>query len=184
MIRAAMPSRGRQRRDRDTGTPTDRNLALELVRVTEGAAIAAARLMGRNRKEEADQAALDEMRRSLSYVDTDGVVVIGEGEKDEAPMLDMGERAVLRAEGEELGTLLTLDDLCAGGNVFFAAAGITDGELLQGVRFGGRGMVSTHGVVMRSYSGTVRYIEAAHDITRLRRRAPMLPQAPAAEVRC
>jgi fructose-1,6-bisphosphatase II len=352
-----MPNRGRQRRDvgtqrRDIGTPIDRNLALELVRVTEGAAIAAARFMGRNQKDEADQAAVDEMRRSLSYVDMDGVVVIGEGEKDEAPMLyigervgngsppqvdvavdpidgtrlvarglpggiatvalaergslfqthcyymeklivgprakkviditdtvgnnlrriaraegrdvadltvvvldrerhekllreirnagarvkmimdgdvaaglmaamehrtgidvlmgiggapeavlaacavkavgggmqgrlsprDEGERAVLRAEGKELGAVLSLDDLCAGENVFFAATGITDGELLQGVRFGGQGVVTTHSIVMRSYSGTVRYVEATHDIVRLRRRAPMVPLAPATEV--
>jgi fructose-1,6-bisphosphatase II len=76
----------------DLGTPIDRNLALELVRVTEGAAMAAARYMGRNNKEEADQAAVDSMRRSLGFVDMDGIVVIGEGEKDEAPMLYNGER--------------------------------------------------------------------------------------------
>src|SRR5438067_11536609 len=77
---------------RDLGTPIDRNLALELVRVTEGASLAAARFMGRNQKEAADQAAVDSMRRSLGFVDMDGVVVIGEGEKDEAPMLYIGER--------------------------------------------------------------------------------------------
>ncbi|MBV8302545.1 MAG: fructose-bisphosphatase class II, partial [Candidatus Dormibacteraeota bacterium] len=76
----------------ELGTPIDRNLALELVRVTEGAAMAAARFMGRNQKEDADQAAVDSMRRSLNFVDMDGVVVIGEGEKDEAPMLYIGER--------------------------------------------------------------------------------------------
>ena len=317
----------------------DRNLALELVRVTEGAAMAAARYMGRNNKDEADQAAVDSMRRSLGFVDMDGVVVIGEGEKDEAPMLyigervgngnppevdvavdpidgtrlvarglpggiatvalaergtlfqthcaymeklivgpnaakviditdttannlrriaraegrsvddltvvvldrerhdrlldeirasgarvklimdgdvaaglmaaldhrtgidclmgiggapeavlaacaikavgggmqarlwprDEGERAVVRNEGKDPSVVLTLDDLCAGENVFFAATGITDGELLQGVRFLGNTAV-THSVVMRSYSGTVRYVEAQHDIARLRRR--------------
>src|SRR5579884_3476835 len=77
---------------RELGTPIDRNLALELVRVTEGAAMAAARYMGRNQKEDADQAAVDSMRRSLNFVDMDGLVVIGEGEKDEAPMLYIGER--------------------------------------------------------------------------------------------
>jgi fructose-1,6-bisphosphatase II len=336
-----MPPRARQRRD--IGTPIDRNLALELVRVTEGAAIAASRFMGRNNKDDADQAAVDEMRRSLSFVDMDGVVVIGEGEKDEAPMLyigervgngnppevdvavdpidgtrlvarglpggiatvaladrgslfqthcyymeklivgprarrviditdtvannlrriaraegrdvadltvvvldrerhdkllreiraagarvklimdgdvaaglmaamehrtgidvlmgvggspeavlaacavkalgggmqcrlaprDEGERAVVRAEGKELGAVLQLDDLCAGENLFFAATGITGGELLEEVRFPGRNQVSTHSVVMRSYSGTVRYIEATHDLARLRARAPI-----------
>jgi fructose-1,6-bisphosphatase II len=79
------------RRRRALGTPIDRNLALELVRVTEGAAMSAARFMGRNNKEEADGAAVDSMRKSLGHVDMDGVVVIGEGEKDEAPMLFNGE---------------------------------------------------------------------------------------------
>lgn len=70
----------------------DRNLGLELVRVTEAAALAAGRWMGKGLKEEADQAAVDAMRYALSAVDMDGVVVIGEGEKDEAPMLYIGEQ--------------------------------------------------------------------------------------------
>jgi fructose-1,6-bisphosphatase II len=70
----------------------DRNLALELVRVTEAAALAAARLVGMGEKEAADQAAVDAMRLVLSSVHMDGVVVIGEGEKDEAPMLYNGEQ--------------------------------------------------------------------------------------------
>ena len=69
----------------------DRNLALELVRVTEAAALAAARWVGRGDKEAADQAAVDAMRLMLDTVPMDGVVVIGEGEKDEAPMLFNGE---------------------------------------------------------------------------------------------
>ena len=69
----------------------DRNLALELVRVTEAAALASARLVGRGDKEAADQAAVDAMRHVLDTVPMDGVVVIGEGEKDEAPMLFNGE---------------------------------------------------------------------------------------------
>jgi fructose-1,6-bisphosphatase II len=69
----------------------DRNLALELVRVTEGAALAAARWMGRGEKEAADQAAVDAMRLLMDTVSMDGVVVIGEGEKDHAPMLYNGE---------------------------------------------------------------------------------------------
>jgi len=75
-----------------TESPLERNLALELVRVTEAAALQAARWMGRGDKEAADQAAVDAMRQALRYVDMDGVVVIGEGEKDEAPMLYIGER--------------------------------------------------------------------------------------------
>jgi fructose-1,6-bisphosphatase II len=325
-----MPRSVRQRHE--VGGAIDRNIALELIRVTERAAIAASRFMGRNQKEEADQAAVDSMRRTLSFVDMDGVIVIGEGEKDEAPMLYIGERvgngnppevdvavdpidgtrlvarglpdgiatvamaergslfhtrghymeklivgplakdviditdsvannlrriaraedrdvreltvvvidrprhdrlleeiratgarvkmimdgdvaaglmaameertgidalmgiggapeavlaacavkavgggmqgrlapqsdaerSVLRSEGKDPGEVLTLDDLCAGENVFFAATGITDGELLEGVRFHGRGKVTTHSVVMRSQSGTVRYVEATH----------------------
>src|SRR5947208_12808719 len=70
----------------------DRNLAMELVRVTEAAALAASRWMGRGEKDGADGAAVDAMRIVLESVPMDGVVVIGEGEKDEAPMLYNGER--------------------------------------------------------------------------------------------
>jgi fructose-1,6-bisphosphatase II len=70
----------------------DRNLAMELVRVTESAALAAARWVGRGDKNAADGAAVDAMRNLLDTVNMDGVVVIGEGEKDEAPMLYNGER--------------------------------------------------------------------------------------------
>jgi fructose-1,6-bisphosphatase II len=71
--------------------PVDRNLALELVRVTEAAALSAARLLGMGDKEAADQAAVDGMHAVLHTIQMDGVVVIGEGEKDEAPMLHNGE---------------------------------------------------------------------------------------------
>ncbi len=70
----------------------DRNLAMELVRTTEAAALAAARWQGRGQKESGDQAAVDAMRQVLSTVEIDGTVIIGEGEKDEAPMLYNGER--------------------------------------------------------------------------------------------
>src|SRR5579884_746563 len=76
----------------DQDARVDRNLALELVRVTEAAALAAARMAGRGDKEGADQAAVDAMRAMLDSVSMDGVVVIGEGEKDRAPMLYNGER--------------------------------------------------------------------------------------------
>jgi len=78
----------------------DRNLALEIVRVTEAAALASARWQGRGDKESGDQAAVDAMRKMLSSVDMDGVVVIGEGEKDEAPMLYNGERVGSGAQPE------------------------------------------------------------------------------------
>jgi len=313
------------------GEKPDRNLALELVRVTEAAALAAGRWMGRGDREGCDQAAVNAMRLILSTIDMDGVVVIGEGEKDEAPMLYNGERigngrppqvdvavdpidgtrllslgrgnalsvvalsergtmfnpgpivymdkiavgpeakgvidirapvvenlrrvaaakhkdvddltavilerprherlisevraagarirlitdgdvagAVMAAiegtgvdillgiggtpegviaacalkclggeiqgllwprdeaerqralaAGYDLDKVLTTDDLVQGDNVFFAATGITDGELLRGVRYFGAG-AKTHSLVMRSRSGTVRYIEATH----------------------
>src|SRR3970040_684240 len=72
--------------------PVEHNLGLNLVRVTETAAMGAARWLGRGDKEAADQAAVDGMRLHLATLDIDGLVVIGEGEKDSAPMLFNGER--------------------------------------------------------------------------------------------
>jgi len=72
--------------------PAERNLGLDLVRVTETAAMGAAKWLGRGDKEAADQAAVDGMRLHLSTLDIDGLVIIGEGEKDHAPMLFNGER--------------------------------------------------------------------------------------------
>ncbi len=315
----------------------DRNLALELVRTTEAAALAASRWMGRGDKNGADGAAVDAMRVVLDTVPMDGVVVIGEGEKDDAPMLFNGERigdgtpmltdiavdpidgttltalgrgnaiaviavsergtmldpgpcvymekiavgpeaagtiditrsaseniaAVAKAKrgsvrdvtavildrprheeliaevratgarvrlipdgdvagaistawpesgadillgiggtpegvitaaalkcmgGEQQGRLwprddderaaaiaagfdldrvLTNDDMVAGDNCFFAATGITDGELLKGVHYDSRG-ATTQSLVMRSKSGTVRLVNARHQIAKLR----------------
>ncbi|MET0728953.1 MAG: class II fructose-bisphosphatase [Acidimicrobiales bacterium] len=315
----------------------DRNLALELVRTTEAAALAASRWMGRGDKNGADGAAVDAMRIILDTVPMDGIVVIGEGEKDEAPMLFNGERigdgtpmltdiavdpvegttltalgqggaisviavsergtmfdpgpcvymekiavgpecigviditksatenleAVAEAKGErvrdvtavildrprhealiaevraagarirlirdgdvagaistgwpgagadillgiggtpegvitaaamkcmggeqqgrlwprndeerdaaiaagyDLSKVLTDEDLVSGGNCFFAATGITDGDLLKGVHYNSRG-ARTHSLVMRSKSGTVREVNATHQISKLR----------------
>ncbi len=72
--------------------PIERNIAMELARVTESAALSAARYMGMGDKELVDQAAVDAMRFTLGSIAMDGIVVIGEGEKDEAPMLYIGER--------------------------------------------------------------------------------------------
>lgn len=316
----------------ETGrTLPDRNLALELVRVTEAAALAAGRWMGRGDKEAVDHAAVEAMRLVLNTIRMDGIVVIGEGEKDQAPMLYNGERLgtgeppqvdiavdpvegttllaqgqpnalsvvalaergtmffpgpivymdkiavgpeakgaidieapvavnlrnVARARGKDindltvvildrdrhkklieevrhagarirllphgdvagglmtamestgidillgiggspeavltacalkciggeiqaklwprneeerrkaldmgydLGKIYATDDLCSGQNIFFSATGITDGELLKGVRYFGGG-ARTETLVMRSKSGTVRRIEATH----------------------
>jgi fructose-1,6-bisphosphatase II len=325
-----------------TGSQTagrpDRNLALELVRVTEAAALAAARMVGRGDKEGADQAAVDAMRAVLDSVSMDGVVVIGEGEKDKAPMLfngeqigdgtspqvdvavdplegtrltalgmpsaiavialaergamfspgpivymekiaggpeiadlldldrplgetlaliaerkqvdirdvmvvmldrerhheamrevreagarvrlildgdvsaallavsdnspvdllwgiggtpegvisaaaikciggellgrlwprDDSEREAAQADGYDLERVLTCDDLVAGEDVFFSATGVTDGDVLQGVRYQGDRGATTESLVMRARSGTVRRVAARHDRSKLR----------------
>src|SRR5688572_4592632 len=86
----------------------DRNLALELVRTTEAAAMAASRWMGRGDKNGADGAAVDAMRIVLDTVPMDGIVVIGEGEKDEAPMLFNGERI---GDGTSIETDIAVDPI-------------------------------------------------------------------------
>jgi len=83
----------------------DRNLALEVVRVTEAAALAASRLMGRGDERTADQVAVDAMRTALNSLSIDGTVVIGEGERDEAPMLFIGEK-VGTGEGPKIDIAL------------------------------------------------------------------------------
>ena len=318
--------------------PPDRNLALELVRVTESGALAAARLVGMGDKEAADQAAVDAMRSVLGSVQMDGIVVIGEGEKDEAPMLyngehvgdgsepavdiavdplegttltakgmpsalsviaiaprgamfdpgpcvymeklaggsdladlldldrpigetvglvaerrevevgditvivldrprhddgikairdagarvrlisdgdvsaallavstrspvdllwgvggtpegvisaaaiksiggglvgrlwprDESERSAALEAGYDLGRQLTQDDLVVGEDCFFSATGVTDGDVLQGVRYEGRGTATTESIVMRSRTGTVRRVHARHNREKLR----------------
>jgi fructose-1,6-bisphosphatase II len=87
-----LSSRGLAGSSLPLGGGLDRNIALELCRVTEAAALAAARWMGRGNKNALDQAAVNAMRDRLRVIQMDGVVVIGEGEKDEAPMLYIGER--------------------------------------------------------------------------------------------
>jgi fructose-1,6-bisphosphatase II / sedoheptulose-1,7-bisphosphatase len=81
----------------------ERNLALEAVRVTEAAAIAASRWMGRGDEKSADQAAVDAMRQALNGLEIEGTVVIGEGERDEAPMLYIGEKV-----GKNIGPKLDI----------------------------------------------------------------------------
>lgn len=76
----------------------DRNLALEFVRITEAAALASSRYMGRGDEKAADQAAVDAMRKAFDTVQINGTVVIGEGERDEAPMLFIGEKVGMNAE--------------------------------------------------------------------------------------
>jgi fructose-1,6-bisphosphatase II len=322
----------------------DRNLALELLRVTEAAALAAAPLQGRGNKEEADRRAVDAMRSALASVDMKGTVVIGEGEKDHAPMLYFGEevgnglepvvdvavdpidgtrltasgqpgalavvalaergsmftthlhymeklvvgrrargvididmpvdwnlrriakaeglhprdlvvvildrdrnqeiirqvrdvgarirlisdgdvagaimsaletktgmhvmmgsggategviaacavkalggdmqgrlllrddneKAMAGKEGHRPGTVLGIDDFCSGHNIFFAATGITHGELLEGVRYE-ENYAFTHSMVLRTASGTMRFVEAYHEMSALRSKG-LLPE--------
>jgi fructose-1,6-bisphosphatase II len=116
-----------------SSTRPDRNLALELVRVTEAAALAAARWVGRGEKEEADQAAVDAMRLMLDTVPMDGLVVIGEGEKDEAPMLYNGERI---GDGSPPEVDIAVDPL-------------------EGTRLTARGMPSAIAVIALAERGTM-----------------------------
>jgi fructose-1,6-bisphosphatase II len=81
---------------------------------------------------------------------------------------DEGERQAALDAGYDLDRILTCDDLCSGEDVFFAASGVTDGDVLQGVRYRGPG-ASTESLVMRSRSGTVRRIQSRHDREKLRR---------------
>lgn len=85
----------------DNGTGLSRMLTLEIARVTEAAAVAAAKLCGRGDEEAADQAAVDAMRRELNRLPIQGLIVIGEGERDEAPMLYIGEEVGI-GEGPEV----------------------------------------------------------------------------------
>src|SRR4249920_3544115 len=78
------------------------------------------------------------------------------------------ERSAALDAGYDLGRILTADDLCAGEDVFFSATGVTDGDVLQGVRYRGSG-ATTESLVMRSRSGTVRRVHARHDRAKLRR---------------
>lgn len=113
----------------------ERNLALEFVRVTEAAAIASAREMGRGERKHADQVAVDAMRRALNDLEFDGTVVIGEGERDEAPMLYIGEKV---GKGGGIKIDIALDplegtNLCATGaaNALSVIAAAEDGNFLH-----------------------------------------------------
>jgi fructose-1,6-bisphosphatase II len=135
------------------GTPPDRNLALELVRVTEAAAMGAGRWIGRGDKNAADQAAVDGMRLMLDTVQMDGVVVIGEGEKDEAPMLFNGESigsgfgpsvdvAVDPLEGTRLTALgqanaIAVIAVAERGTMFFPGAAVYMDKIAAGAEIAG-----------------------------------------------
>lgn len=116
----------------------NRNFALEFVRVTEAAALASARTMGRGDEKVADQAAVDAMRNALNSIEFDGKVVIGEGERDEAPMLYIGEKVGKARDGQATRLDLALDPLegttiCAKGlnNAISVIAIAEDGNFLH-----------------------------------------------------
>ncbi len=93
-------------KSKDSDRPIERNIAMELVRVTEAAALASARHLGRGDKTTIDEAAVAAMRYVLGYVPMDGIVIIGEGEKDHAPMLYIGERI---GDGSDLKVDIAVD---------------------------------------------------------------------------
>ena len=113
----------------------ERNIALELVRVTEVAAMAAARYFGRGDKTLVDKAAVDAMRYTLGYIRMDGIVVIGEGEKDQAPMLYIGERI---GDGSDLQVDIAVDPV-------------------DGTNLVARGLPGAISVVALSSKGTMNY---------------------------
>jgi len=162
-------------------------LALRAALVTEKSAIAASSLAGHGDEKAADQAAVDAMRTDLNAMDIKGRVVIGEGERDEAPMLYIGEE-VGRGKGPEIdialdpleGTTLTRNDDevsrarrvgidkldqkydlegLASGPTIFSATGVTQGSLLDGVKKSG-GYVQTHTLIMNSVDKAVQKLRS------------------------
>ena len=123
------PQKADARMSAQTKEMMDRNLALEVVRVTEAAALAASMLVGRGDKEAADQVAVDAMRHTLNSLHIKGRIVIGEGERDEAPMLYIGEE-VGTGEGPEIDIALDplegTDITAAGGPNALAVVAMTD----------------------------------------------------------
>jgi fructose-1,6-bisphosphatase II len=84
------------------------------------------------------------------------------------------ERAIAKREGHAEGKVLTIDDLCSGSNIFFAATGITTGDLLKGVRYEDF-YAYTHSILLRLASGTMRYVDAWHEMSKLRAKG-LLPE--------
>ena len=87
---------------------------------------------------------------------------------------DDAERAIAEKEGHKPGKVITIDELCSGKNIFFAATGITTGDLLKGVRYEDF-YAYTHSMVLRLASGTMRYVDAWHEMSKLRAKG-LLPE--------
>src|SRR5947208_1938646 len=204
----------------------EEQLSLDFLRVVENAAVAAARTMGFGDRHKADEVAVEAMRKTMDSVEIDGTIVIGEGERDEAPMLYIGEKvglathapkalfpqvdiavdplegtnlcatgaanaiAVLAASerggllhGQMLARLVVskpehaqrlakmgvkdtkrvydTEDLAPGKKMIFACTGVTDGNLLKGVRFFGEG-VRTSSMILTLDDRQVRFIDSVH----------------------
>ena len=168
----------------------DRNIALEMIRVTEAAAIAAARWAGRGDKNAADGAAVDAMRFVLGGVAMDGVVVIGEGEKDDAPMLYNGERigdgrpplvdiAVDPVDGTTLTAMgrngaLAVIALSERGTMFNPGPCVYMNKIAVGPR--GRGSVDINASVVRQPDRTLEATEEADSRTRRGDPGPTAPR--------
>ena len=143
----------------DAGQVLDRVLVLEMVRVTEAAAVAASRLVGRGDEKAADAAAVEAMRASLNDLDIAGTVVIGEGERDEAPMLFIGER-VGRGGGPEID--IALDPL--EGTTITAKAGPNSLAVLAIAEKGG--LLNAPDVYMDKIAIGPGYPDGTIDLTR------------------
>ncbi len=138
--------------------PPDRNLALDLVRVTEAAALQAARYIGMGDKEAADQAAVDGMHAVLDTIHMDGVVVIGEGEKDEAPMLHNGEQV---GDGSPPGVDIAVDPLegtrlCAFGIIGYTGVIDRPGEPPGEIGLGLGWFLAFAGSILMAVGGAMR----------------------------
>ena len=156
-----------------------RELAIEFSRVTESAALAGYKWLGRGDKNTADGAAVNAMRIMLNQVNIDGTIVIGEGEIDEAPMLYIGEKvgtgrgdavdiAVDPIEGTRMtamGQANALADMARSDNVIFSATGITKGDLLEGISRKGN-IATTETLLIRGKSRTIRRIQSIHYLDR------------------
>jgi fructose-1,6-bisphosphatase/sedoheptulose 1,7-bisphosphatase-like protein len=150
----------------------DLDLSLDLLRVVEPAAIACAHTMDQGDRHSSDQVAMETMRRELDSVPIDGTVVIGEGERDEARMLHIGEKVGMANRSRVAGDYTAVDitdfsemyrarDLASGNRVIFAETGVTEGTLMKGVRFFGDG-TRTASRVMQTEPHHVRFIDSIH----------------------
>ena len=153
--------------------PPDRNLALELVRVTEAAALQAARFVGMGDKEAADPTRPVDLLWGIGGT-PEGVITAaalkcyGGGMIGRLWPSNDEERTKAEDAGYDVTKVMTHDDLVKSDDCFFSATGVTDGDVLRGVHYEGARGATTESLVMRSRSGTVRRIASRHDRDKLR----------------